>query len=277
MRLMLVWLVCNAVFGLNAFPHEDGVSDNLSPWYLFTGKCLDYHKHVHLEFGSYIQTHEDHMNGMEAWTNGAICLGLSGNEQGGHYFMSLPSGKHILRDCWTSLPMPHDMIARVNQLAKEQGMPKSLTFADRFGFEILDDHGDVDDNHNSNYTPDNDSHASSDASDDYSYEMESTSDDDNDGGDDDSDHGGDAVAAQPLPGLNTGVDDPESDDDEATMMKVMMKAKTMEMMWMDTTKAMATTTTSTMSGTWGNAMRAIQARKMATTMRNKSLRSTFPT
>jgi hypothetical protein len=96
--LMLVRLICNAVFWLNAFPHEDGVSAHLSPRYLFTGKHLNYRKHVRLEFGSYVQTHEDHTNGMEERTTGAICLGPSGNEQGGHYFMSLTSGHCILCD-----------------------------------------------------------------------------------------------------------------------------------------------------------------------------------
>jgi hypothetical protein len=40
--LMLIWLVANAVFWLNAFPHADGVSDTLLPWYLLTGKHLIY-------------------------------------------------------------------------------------------------------------------------------------------------------------------------------------------------------------------------------------------
>jgi hypothetical protein len=204
-RLMLVRLMCNAVFWLNAFPHDDGVSDQLSPRYLFTGKHLDYRKHVRVEFGSYVQTHEDHTNGMEARTTGALCLGPSGNEQGGHYFMSLPSGRRILRDRWTVLPMPHDVIARVNQLAKDQDMPKSLTFADRYGFELHDGQDDVDDDHDSNYTPDD----ATDASDAYSYDTDSDNDDD---------LGGDDVIAQPLPGLNAGVDDPQndgSDDDES--------------------------------------------------------------
>jgi len=62
---MLIQLVCNAVFWLNVFPHSDGVSDTLSPQHLLTGQHLDYWKHVHLEFGAYVQTHEAHSNGME--------------------------------------------------------------------------------------------------------------------------------------------------------------------------------------------------------------------
>jgi hypothetical protein len=34
--------------------------------------------------------------------------------------------------------MPHDAITRVGALGRQQQMPKTLTFADRFGFEIPD-------------------------------------------------------------------------------------------------------------------------------------------
>jgi hypothetical protein len=57
-----------------AFPHDDGVSDSMSPRYIFTGHRIDYNKHVHLEFGSYVQTHEEHSNDMRPRTIGATCL-----------------------------------------------------------------------------------------------------------------------------------------------------------------------------------------------------------
>ena len=110
-RLIIMRLVSNAVFWLNAFPHADGVSDTLSLRYLLTGKQIDYQKHVRLEFGVYVQTHEAHTNDMQPRTIGAICLGPSGNEQGGHYFMSLVTGLH--RRKWTEMPMPQDAIDRV--------------------------------------------------------------------------------------------------------------------------------------------------------------------
>jgi hypothetical protein len=113
---MVIRLVCNAVFWLNAFPHNDGVSTTLSPKYLITGKHVDYNKHVRIEFGAYAQTHEEHSNDMEARTTGAICLGPSGNDQGGHYFMSLTTGRRLHRHRWTGLPLPADARDRVNQL-----------------------------------------------------------------------------------------------------------------------------------------------------------------
>jgi hypothetical protein len=125
-RLMVIWLVANAVFWLNAFPHTDGVSNTLSPRYLLTGKHLDYNKHMWLEFGAYVQTHKDHTNDMQPRTIGAICLGPSGNEQGGHFFMSVITSKRLLQDQWTALPMPHDAIVTVGNLGCQQGMPDTM-------------------------------------------------------------------------------------------------------------------------------------------------------
>jgi hypothetical protein len=87
------------------------------------------------EFGAYVQTHEQHTNDMQPWTIGAICLGPSGNEQGGHYFMSLMTGQCLHQDHWMDSPMPANAIDQVNMLAWNQVMPKTLTFADHLSFE----------------------------------------------------------------------------------------------------------------------------------------------
>ena len=50
--------------------------------------------------------------------------------------MSLTTGKRIKRSHWTELPMPTEVIARVNQLGKADGMTSSLVFYDRHGREI---------------------------------------------------------------------------------------------------------------------------------------------
>jgi hypothetical protein len=164
-RLMLARLVGNAVFWLNAFPHKAGVSKTLSPRYLLTGKHLDAKKHIRCEFGSYVQTHEAHTSDMRPRTTGAICLGPTGNEQGGHYFMSLTTGRRLHRQYWTPLTMPNDVIDRVNKLGAKQKMPKTLTFANRLGFEFPDFPDEVDDDHDSDYLPsDDDSSSASDSS-----------------------------------------------------------------------------------------------------------------
>jgi hypothetical protein len=206
-RLMVIRLICNSVFWLNAFPHADGVSETLSSRYLLTGKHLDYNKHVRLEFGSYVQTHEEHSNDMRPRTIGGICLGPSGNEQGGHYFMSLATGRRLLRDRWTELPMPKDAIAKVNQLGRQQNMPKTLTFADRFGFELPDAEDDIDDDHDSDYDPDDDDQ-SSDTSTASSQSWTHSSDDDDDEDDDDD------RSTHSVPELIAGVDSDDEDSDD---------------------------------------------------------------
>ena len=214
-RLVVVHLVSNAVFWLNAFPHPDGVSTTLSPRYLLTGQHLDYHKHVRLEFFSYAQTHEEHTNDMKARTLGAICLGPSGNEQGGHYFMCLRTGRRLHRFAWTPLPMPDDAITRVTALGAQQGMPKTLTFSDRFGHELPDADNDIDDDHDSSYAP-SDASSSSSEDDDLSVAASSHSSSSSSSQSDGDDDGNDAPPLA-APGGPAGVVHEASDaTDEAT-------------------------------------------------------------
>jgi hypothetical protein len=80
-----------------------------------TGITFDYNKHCQLQFGSYVQNHEElATNTMAARTVGAICLGplLS---RVSYKFLNLRTGKRLTRRRWTSLPMPK-VIDRVNQL-----------------------------------------------------------------------------------------------------------------------------------------------------------------
>ena len=96
-HLMLIHLMKTAVLWLNAFPQYDGVSSEHSPHYHLTRYELAYDTHAVLEFSAYIQTNEKHSNDMTHWTLGAICLGPTGNHQGGHWFMTLSSGFQITR------------------------------------------------------------------------------------------------------------------------------------------------------------------------------------
>ena len=106
---MVIHLVRNTIFWLNAFPTDNGWSSKHSPRYIMTGKQLDYNKHVRAEFGEYVQTHEEHDSDMYEQTVGTICLGPTGNQQGGHYFMSLATGEHLIHSRWTPLPMPWEV------------------------------------------------------------------------------------------------------------------------------------------------------------------------
>ena len=71
-------------------------------------------------------------------------MGPTGNQQGGHYFMSLTTGERLVRSRWTPLPIPRDAQTRVNNFGSKQKMPKSLTFSDRHGQELRDNLDDID-------------------------------------------------------------------------------------------------------------------------------------
>jgi hypothetical protein len=136
--LMMIELVYFSTMWINAFPPKGGVSGNISPRGILTGTQFDYTKHCKIPFGSYVQTHEepDITNTQAARTGGAICLGPTGNLQGSFKFLNLRTGRLITRRNWTSLPMPNEVIERVNALGKAEGQPSLLTFYDRRGLTI---------------------------------------------------------------------------------------------------------------------------------------------
>jgi hypothetical protein len=77
-----------------------------------TGNQVNYSKHCRLEFGEYVQTHEEQDNTMIPRTKGALALRPTGNVQGSHLFFSLASGV-ITRNHWTVLPMPEEVVDRI--------------------------------------------------------------------------------------------------------------------------------------------------------------------
>ena len=99
-RLMVIKLNKYIAHFLNAFPAKGGVSMNLSPGAIVTGLTIDYNKHCKLEFGAYVQTHEENAprNSMTARSLGAIALGPSLGQSAGYYFMNLNTGKKFIED-----------------------------------------------------------------------------------------------------------------------------------------------------------------------------------
>ena len=137
-KRMTIHMVFIAVKLLNHFPPKRGISDTVSPKTIMTGEALDYKKHLSLQLGQYCQVHEEDTprNSQLPCTQGAICLGPSGNIQGGFKFMSLTTGKRIARRTWDIIPMPQTVIDRVNKLGKDQ--PEHFIFTDRKGRLIGD-------------------------------------------------------------------------------------------------------------------------------------------
>ena len=90
-------MVSTSNFWLNIYQPRDGVSGNINPRKLITGVEIDAAKHIVLEFGEYVQTHEEHDNTMTTHTTGAIVTRPTGNAQGGHWFYSLTTRRMIDR------------------------------------------------------------------------------------------------------------------------------------------------------------------------------------
>lgn len=144
---LLIELIYYAALLLNMFPPNNGVSTTISPRSLVTGFKLDYHQHCQLEFGTYFQTHEEHNNSMVSRTTRALALRPTSNAQGGYYFYSLSSGQHLVRNHWTSLPMPSEVITHVHNQAHPQKANHGLIFQDSKGEVIHDDDpADLDEN-----------------------------------------------------------------------------------------------------------------------------------
>ena len=190
-----------ANYWLNMFPRKGGNSQTKSPRTLLTGLTMNYNRHCRLEFGEYIQTHEEHDNSLNPRTIGALALRPIGNVQGGYFFLSLTTGKVINRMRWTRIPMPKEVIDQVERMAHQEHVGTTLLFEDQDHNEIinLDDMDDDDSAYEPNDQNDDDD------------------DDDNDNDEDDDDNNN-ILINQPNEGHNDpgilGGQNAQQDDDE---------------------------------------------------------------
>jgi hypothetical protein len=85
------------------FALKSGISQTQSPSELVLNRKLDFNVHCKVEYGEYVQTHEEHDNSMATRTIGAIATRPTDNTQGGYYFIRLDTGRQINPHNWTSL------------------------------------------------------------------------------------------------------------------------------------------------------------------------------
>ena len=137
-RRMVMRLVYTAVFWINSFPRQEGVSDTMGPRLLMSG-IKPSMLHAKYQFGEYFQTHEESKNDMSERTLDAIFTGPIGNPQGGFYAINLKTGQQIKRHRATTLPVTEAIIARVHQLAEDENSPAGLIFADRNNHTTIHD------------------------------------------------------------------------------------------------------------------------------------------
>ena len=84
-------------FWRNMFPIKGGISSTQGPVEIILNFAMDFNTYGKLEFGDYVQTHEEHDNSMGTRTVGEIATIHTGNIQGGYYFISLSTGRRITR------------------------------------------------------------------------------------------------------------------------------------------------------------------------------------
>ena len=143
-------MVYAANLWLNMFPHPNGISQTMSPQSILTGHRIEYATHCQLEFGEYVQTHEEHDNSMQPRTIGALSLRPMWNVQGSYFFFSLTTGRVLNRNRWTRLPMPNEVIDCVHCMACQEKANRSLIFQNQ-NQELLSDQDDNDDD--DSYSP----------------------------------------------------------------------------------------------------------------------------
>jgi hypothetical protein len=120
---------------------------------------IDYNKHIRVEFGKYLQVHEEHDNTMQTRTTGAISIKPTGNAQPGHWFYSLTISRMLDHWLWIPLPLPANVIEFINVLAKASQAGMNFT-------NMRNDEYNEDDNSDGDSDNDSDNDSDDDSSDD---------------------------------------------------------------------------------------------------------------
>ncbi|KAA8493868.1 hypothetical protein FVE85_5005 [Porphyridium purpureum] len=103
---------------LNMLPSTVSQSPGASARELFTGLKSDASRDLRLKFGEYIQVHTAKTgNSLEPPTEGCIALHGSDNLSGSWHIFGLNTGRITVRQRWTQLPTPAEVIERMNDLA----------------------------------------------------------------------------------------------------------------------------------------------------------------
>jgi len=128
---------------LNAFPPKSGISKEYSPRIIMGKRPIDYNKHCKISFGSYVQASNENVptNTMKPRTIGAIYLQPTDNVQGGHQLLNLSTGRVITRAHVTEIPIPQDVVDRVEFLAQQDNVKPDLQFKTQRG-ELIPDYDD---------------------------------------------------------------------------------------------------------------------------------------
>jgi hypothetical protein len=114
---LVPWLVFFCVSRINLIPHKSGLT-SISPTEAFKGRKIDWKTDLRVGFGDYAECVDPYAdNTLKSRTHAAIALLPTGNATGSVTFMSLLTGRTIVRDQFKILPVPNFVIDHMNKLA----------------------------------------------------------------------------------------------------------------------------------------------------------------
>ena len=114
-----------------------GISSTQGTAEIILNLAMDFNTYGKLEFGDYVQTHEEHDNSMGTRTVGAIETRPTCNVQGGYYFISLSTGQRITRREFTKLPMLSEVVDQVHRHARRvKANKKNIRFTDSMNRDL---------------------------------------------------------------------------------------------------------------------------------------------
>ena len=143
-RTLVVELVSHVLKSRNQLPHDDGISDLLSPLGIVMGLPPPNFNHLTLEFGTYCEVfnEQDRTNTLQPRTSGALALTPLSNGRG-YWFFNIETGRRIGRSQWTELPLRKAVVDQVEYIALQEKMPLvrdvHLLFERRPGVPLNDD------------------------------------------------------------------------------------------------------------------------------------------
>ena len=115
-RIMIISLLEGVERWINAFPTKEINKNTPSPATIVKGRQAPRDDVSRIPFGSYALVYTGTSNTLESRSTPCIALRES-NNNGGHYFMSLCSGRRIYSNKWVEIPITQDQIDQVHELA----------------------------------------------------------------------------------------------------------------------------------------------------------------
>ena len=132
-RRMKIEFIYFMMLWMNAFPVKSGISQRYSPRELLLRWRLDYKKHCRVEPGTYCEVHDEPVltNTMMPRTHEATALGPTGNLQGSVKFYCTTTGRVLKRRSFTPMPMPAQVIRRINAIGAREKQGCEFCFLNR--------------------------------------------------------------------------------------------------------------------------------------------------